>query len=152
MSTLLTKIHKLASGLKSACLEHLWLIGILIPIAVLVVLGIVRSGNFSHDQTQIEQEHQYVVSQVQVSSTELAKIVSLSLSELLNIDIYFEVGSSLLRGDPVMMSMGSLVKEEFSVHSQYVMLLNRHRRNRADMLICNLYCNSNNNPSIAELA
>ncbi len=151
MSMFLTKLSKLFTGLKQMLQEELWLFCILVLLLALGMLGVMRLTKLNHHPAPVFSEApHYLVSQVQISPSELSRIVSLPLTDLLNIDLYIEAGSSLLRGDPVMMT--SLSGDEvFSVLTQELMLSNRSRRARADVLICNLNCNTKNNEAIVEL-
>lgn len=150
MSMFPIKSRQFVTYIKQVCREQLWLMGILIPLFALAMLGIERWSASHRTENLIRTEQAYVALRVQVSPEELLRIVSLSLTELLNMEIYIQAGSELLRRDPEMMSMLS-GEQQLSARAQEVILSNRARRNRANMLVFSHNCNTNNNEAIVGL-
>ncbi|HQN64450.1 MAG TPA: hypothetical protein PLR90_00855 [Methylophilus sp.] len=150
MRDLVVKIGSLLTWVKQSCLEQLWLIGILTPLVILAAVGISRFVDDPSKDIQVRQVSHYVTSQVQISSDELSRIVSMSLAELLGMEIYFDAASSLLRGDPVMMT-SLKIREDLAEKAMDTLLTYRPRRIRANVLICFVDCNNKNNQSITEL-
>lgn len=145
---LLIKLRQLLLGWKQACYEQLWLVGILTPLLVLAVLGAIRLSKHHQNDAVIDESRAYVVSQAQISPEELSRIVSMPLTDLLNMEVYIEAGSSQLRGDPVMMSALS-DSRSFLMRTQELILTNRSRRVRFNMLAYLL--NTNNKQAIVGL-
>lgn len=136
-----TKLRQVWLGLKQACYEQLWLIGILVPLVVLAVLGVNRLSSPQRSDAVFDESRAYVVSQAQISAEELSRIVSMPLTDLMNMEVYIEAGSSQLRGDPVMMS-ALPSSQSHLMRTQEIVLTNRSRRARFNMLVSSL--NTNN--------
>lgn len=150
MSEVPTKLCQLISHVKQVFREQLWLAGVLVPLLVLATLGVER-WSVSHRTENMSRTGQaYVALHIQLPPKELLRIVSLSLTELLNIEVYIQAGSELLRRDPVMMSILPSEVKVFT-HAREAMLSNRARRNRTNMLVFTHNCNTNNNEAIVGL-
>ncbi len=151
MSNEPTKLCQLIAHVKQVFREQLWLAGVLLPLLVLATLGVER-WSVSHRAESISRTDQtYVDLHIQLPPKELLRIVSLSLTELLNMEVYIQAGSELLRKDPVMMSILSGEVKVFA-HAREAMLSNRARRNRTNMLVFTHNYNTNNNEAIVGLS
>lgn len=145
-----TKIRQSVEDIKQFCREQFWLICVLALLLSIALLGANRWSASHAGRTLHGSDESYVSLKVQISPQELLRIVSLSLTELLNMEVYIQAGSELLRKDPVMMTMLS-GEQQLSAHIQEIILSNRARRNRANMLVFTHNCNTNNNEAIVGL-
>ncbi len=146
-----TKLRQLIIYVKQVCQEQLWLASLLVLLLMLATLGVERwSASHRMEENVSRRDQAYVAVHIQLSPEELLRIVSLSLTELLDMEVYTQAGSELLRKDPVMMSMYS-DEQQLSTRIQEIIMSNRARRNRTNMLIFKHNCNTNNNEAIAGL-
>ena len=151
MNTIQIKITTIMTSIRRKVLDQLWFVGLMTPLAVLTVLGVMRYSEQYKIGETIHNEKKFIIAGANISTAELSRIVSLPLRELIVIRVYFDSYSNKLHGDTVMMSAFSSPhrsRENVSI----LMLAYQLQRSNSDTTICPTYCNRKENPVILEQA
>jgi hypothetical protein len=121
-------MRKIVNLLKQTIVEQLWLIALLTPLVVLAILGVITYTK--HKNAVFSVEKRILVSDVQLSRSEIAKMVTKPLNELMSIKVYFDDQSSLDNALIASLSDQEIIHRD----SAGAILQNLPRRNRVAML------------------
>jgi hypothetical protein len=147
MNTIWMKISHLLASCKEVLVGQLWLIGLLTPLAVLATLGVV---SFSKgEQTVFDTSKTILLSEVQLSPVEVARIVSKPLTELLMIKVYSEDEGSSSQAGALVAKLS--IEDTLHADGDGVFLTYQPRRNRFGVLTYATYCNTKKNQAMVGL-
>ncbi|MBC7786173.1 MAG: hypothetical protein H7Z18_01640 [Methylophilaceae bacterium] len=96
MNTLWTILLRHLINLKNACLEELWILGLLLPIIALGIVGLLHFNH--HDNQYVQTEITAKTDAVpepklgQLSEKEVAAIIALPLDKLIKVQVYSDQG------------------------------------------------------------
>lgn len=139
------KISKQLVCLKQACAEELWLIGLLCPLVILATLGVMKYSK-SDTAAVFDIESKVLLSQVQLSPTEVAMIIAKPLGELLQMKIYYDPESTM--GDDNALVATLSAEDVIRDEALNAILAYQPRRNRASVITYVSYCNSKKNQAM----
>ncbi|MFM9835299.1 MAG: hypothetical protein ACKVOA_04280 [Methylophilaceae bacterium] len=123
-------MNKVIIRLKQFFVGQVWLIALLTPLALFAILGVMTYK--SNHQKVFKKETRVLLSEVQLSSANLAAIIAKPLSDLMVMKVYFDDQSS---EDNALLA--ALTSTELTVRGDInVILLNLPRRNRMLVLTC----------------
>jgi hypothetical protein len=147
MNSIWMKITGLLTGFKQACTAQLWLAGLLTPLILLAALGVMKySGNKT---STFDTKNRILLSEVQLSSTEVALIVAKPLTELLLIKVYFDDETSSGQANALVAKLSE--EDSLPADQSGAILAFQPRRNRSNVLVYVSYCNTKKNQAITEL-
>jgi len=149
MNTTLIKIAGYMSNLRKLILDQLWVIGILSPLAVLAILGLMRYSGQNKVEEIIHDDKKFIVAEASISTAELTRIVSMPLGELLEVRVYFDSDSSRLQSATVMISVFTLPVSHREKDSN-LLLAYQSRRSSLGAATYLTYCKSKDNRAILE--
>jgi len=115
---------KVSIRLKQFFVEQVWLIALLMPLVFFAISGVVTYK--SNHQKVFKKETRVLLSEVQLSSANLAAIIAKPLNDLIVMKVYFDDQSNL---DNALLA--ALTSQELTVRGDAnVILPNLPRRNR----------------------
>ena len=139
-------MSKIMHKLKRILVEQFWLIALLTPLVVFAVLG-VMTYNKNHREVFVV-DTRVLLSEVQLSSVDLAMIVAKPLGDLMKMRVYFDDESSLDNALVAALSAQEIIPSDRS----NAILPNLPRRNRIAVLTYVSSCNSKRNQAVTGLA